>query len=248
MTALAAIYRRELLSLWVTPLAWGLLFVFLLLQGLSFYSIVLHVATGSQMALDNGPVQSYFGQSIFLLVSLLLLCPALTMRVFAEERKSGTIESLLTAPVTPASVVLGKYLATFTTYLLMWLPTLLYVFILRDTGQIDWQVVGSSYLGVVGVGAGYLALGTLMSALSKSQLMAFLLTVLVQFGLFILGIGEYVFEPGPLRDISTHVSVLSQMDDFSKGVVDLRRLVFDLSLVVAPLFITSRVVESWRWG
>jgi ABC-2 type transport system permease protein len=243
-----AIFRRELLGLWVTPLAWVMLVVFLLIQGLSFYSIVVHVSSMTSASIDSGPVQAYFGQSIFLLVSLLLVCPALTMRVFAEERKSGTIEALLTAPVTPLGVVLGKYLATLATYVAMWLPTLLYILILRNTGQVDWRVVGSSYLGVLGVGAGYLAVGTLMSAMTKSQLTAFVLTMLVIFGLFILGIGEYVFDAGMLRDLSAHVSVLSQMDEMAKGVVDLRRLVFDGSLVVFPLFVTVRVVDSWRWG
>lgn len=248
MSGAFAIFRRELLGLWVTPLAWVMLVVFLLIQGLSFYSIVVHVSSMTSASIDSGPVQAYFGQSIFLLVSLLLVCPALTMRVFAEERKSGTIEALLTAPVTPLGVVLGKYLATLATYVAMWLPTLLYILILRNTGQVDWRVVGSSYLGVLGVGAGYLAVGTLMSAMTKSQLTAFVLTMLVIFGLFILGIGEYVFDAGMLRDLSAHVSVLSQMDEMAKGVVDLRRLVFDGSLVVFPLFVTVRVVDSWRWG
>ncbi len=248
MSGALAIFRRELLGLWVTPLAWVMLVVFLLIQGLSFYSIVVHVSSMTSASIDSGPVQAYFGQSIFLLVSLLLVCPALTMRVFAEERKSGTIEALLTAPVTPLGVVLGKYLATLATYVAMWLPTLLYILILRNTGQVDWRVVGSSYLGVLGVGAGYLAVGTLMSAMTKSQLTAFVLTMLVIFGLFILGIGEYVFDAGMLRDLSAHVSVLSQMDEMAKGVVDLRRLVFDGSLVMFPLFVTVRVVDSWRWG
>ena len=239
MSGVLPILRRELLALWVTPLAWVLLVVFLLIQGLSFYSIVVHVSSMTTASIDSGPVQAYFGQSIFLLVSLLLVCPALTMRVFAEERRSGTIEALLTAPVTPAGVVLGKYLATLATYVIL---------ILRNTGQVDWRVVGSSYLGVFGVGAGYLAVGTLMSAMTKSQLTAFLLTVLVIFGLFILGIGEYVFEAGMLRDLSSHVSVLSQMDEMAKGIVDLRRLVFDGTLIGLPLFVTVRVVDSWRWG
>jgi gliding motility-associated transport system permease protein len=248
MSGTLAVFKREMLSLWVTPLAWVLLAVFLLLQGLSFYSIVVHITSSTSASIDNGPIQAYFGQSIFLLVSLLLVCPALTMRVLAEERRSGTIETLLTAPVTPTGVVLGKYFASLATYVAMWAPTLLYVLILRNTGQVDWRVVGSSYLGVFAVGAGYLAVGTLMSAMTKSQLLAFLLTMLVQFGLFILGIGEYIFDPGPLRELSAHVSVLSQMDEMAKGVVDLRRLVFDGSLVVFPLFLTVRVVDSWRWG
>jgi ABC-2 type transport system permease protein len=82
--------------------------------------------------------------------------------------------------------------------------------------------------------------------MTRSQLMALVLTVLVQFGLFILGIGEYIFDPGPLREICSHVSVLSQMEELSKGVVDLRRLVFDVTLIALPLFLTVRVVDSWR--
>jgi len=247
MSGLFAIYRREMLTYWVTPLAWVLLFVFLLLQGLSFGLVVSHFASMAQLSLDSGPVQAYFGESLLLLVSLLLLCAALPMRSFAEERRSGSIEALLTAPVSSAGVVLGKYLATLSTYGLMWVPTLLYVVILRDTGQVDWQVVASSYLGVLGLGAGFLAIGTLMSSLTQSQLIAFMLTATSLFGLFILGIGSYVFDPGLLHSICAHVSVQDQLQELSKGVVDLRRIVLDLTLIVLPLFLTVRIVESWRW-
>ncbi len=248
MTGFFAIYRREMLSLWVSPLAWVLTFVFLLLQGASFAWMVSHFGNMTDLSIDRGPVQAYFGQSIFLIVTLLLICPALTMRLFAEERRSGTIEALLTAPVTPAGVVVGKYAATLTTYVLMWAPTLLYIVILRNTGHVDWLVVAASYVGVLGTGASYLSVGLLMSAMTRSQLLAFLLTSLVVFGLFIIGVGEYIFEPGPFREICAHVSVLTQMEEFSKGVVDARRLVYFATMIVLPLFITSRVVESWRWG
>lgn len=240
-----AILRRELFSLWVTPMAWVLTFVFLVLQGTSFYLLVDHFSKVADTSIDRGPVQSYFA-SLFVPVSLLLICPALSMRLFAEERRSGSVEALLTAPVSAASVVWGKYLATFLTYLAMWLPTVLYVVILRDTGVVDWPVVGASYLGVALIGAGYLAVGTLMSALTRSQLIAMLLTTLSLFGLFILGIGERVFDPGWLFEVCRHVSILSQLEDFSKGVVDSRRVVFDLSLVALPLFLCVRVVDSWR--
>jgi ABC-2 type transport system permease protein len=240
-----AVFRRELWSLWVTPLAWVLLFAFLGLQGTSFFLLVDHFSKTADMSLNNGPVQSYFA-SLFVPVSLLLVCPALAMRLFAEERRQGTIETLLTAPVSALSVVLGKYSATLCTYALMWLPTLLYVVILRDTGAVDWGVVGASYLGVFLLGAAYLAVGTLMSAVTQSQLVALLLTTFTLFGLFILGIGERVFDPGLMLDISSHVSVLGQLEDFSKGVIDSRRLVFDASLIWFPLFLCVRVVDGWR--
>lgn len=247
MSGFFPVLKRELLSLWVTPVAWVVLVVFLLLQGTSFYLVVQHLSTYSDIQYDNGPVQAYFGQSVFVIVSLLLTCPALTMRLFAEERRSGTIEALMTAPVSPAGVVFGKYVATLLTYVLMWAPTLLYVVILRDTGFVDWAIVGSSYLGVFGIGAAYLGVGTLMSAMTKNQLIAFLLTALIIFGLFILGIAEFIIPPSWVRDACAHVSVFSQMDDFSKGIVDLRRIVFDLTLAGLPLFMAVRVVDSWRW-
>jgi ABC-2 type transport system permease protein len=242
-----AVYRREMLSLWVTPLAWLLCCSFLLLQGISFYIVIDHFAHFTSLTIDQGPTQIYFS-SLFVPLSLLLVCPALTMGLFAEERRCGTIESLLTAPVSAASVVYAKYAAAFTTYLLLWLPTLLYVVIVRKVVGVDWAVVASSYTGLFGVGAAYVAVGVLMSAITKSQLAALMLTTLGLFGLFILGVGERIFDPGLLHDVCAHVSVLSQLEDFSRGIVDLRRLIFDGSLAGLSLFLTQRVVDSWRWG
>jgi ABC-2 type transport system permease protein len=247
MSGFTAIFRREMLSLWVTPLAWVLLGVFLILQGGIFYSIIAHFATFTDLSVDEGPLGAYFGQnSVFLLMTLLLVCPALSMRLFAEERRSGTIEALMTAPVGSAGVVLGKYAAALATYVLMWVPTVLYVVILRKTGTVDWLVVLSSYLGLFLIGAQYLAIGILSSSLSKSQFVALLITVLIQFGLFVLGVGEYIFDPGVFHDVCSYVSLAGHMEYFSKGIVDTRRLLYDGTLAIFCLFLTVRVVDSWR--
>ncbi|RYZ01970.1 MAG: hypothetical protein EOO73_33545 [Myxococcales bacterium] len=247
MSGFTAIFRREMLSLWVTPLAWVLLGVFLILQGGIFYSIIVHFSTFTDLSVDDGPLGAYFGQnSVFLLMTLLLMCPALSMRLLAEERRSGTIEALMTAPVAPAGVVLGKYAAALVTYVVIWVPTLLYVVILRKTGSVDWSVIGASYLGLLLVGAQYLAIGALASALSKSQFVALLITVLIQFGLFVLGIGEYIFDPGLLHDVCSYISLAGHMEDFSKGIIDTRRLLYDVTLAGFCLFLAVRVVESWR--
>jgi gliding motility-associated transport system permease protein len=108
--------------------------------------------------------------------------------------------------------------------------------------------VASSYAGIFAVGAAYLAIGALMSALAYNQLSAHLLTTFALFGLFIFGVGERIFDPGLLHDLCAHVSVLSQLEDFAQGVVDLSRLVFDASVALLCLFLTQRVVESWRWA
>jgi ABC-2 type transport system permease protein len=241
-----AIFKRELRSFWVTPLAWVLLVVFLLLQGISFHLTVEHFAKFTTLSVDLGPIQGYFS-SPFIPLSLLLVCPALPMRLFAEERRSGTMDSLLSAPVSATSLVFGKYLATFLTYGLMWLPTLLYVVILRNVSAVDWATVGSSYLAVLAIGGSYLAVGTVASAMSKNQMTALLLTLLVVFGLFLLGIGERVFEAGATQDLAAHVSMLAQMEELSKGIIDSRRLVFDFSITGLALFFTVRIVDAWRW-
>lgn len=241
------ICRRELLSLWVTPLAWVLLTAFLLVQGGVFYSIVLHSAALGAEEGAVGPLQAYFGQqSVLLSMTLLLLCPALTMRAFAEERRSGTIEVLLAAPIGSSSLVLGKYAAVLLTYALIWLPTLLYAVILRGTGVVEPRVLTVSYVGIFLIGASYLALGTLMSALAKSQLVALLTSVFLQFGLFVLGIGEYVLDDGLLRDVSAYLSLTTLLEETSRGLLDSRRLVLHLSLGIWALYVTTRVVESWR--
>lgn len=238
------LFLKELRSLFYSPVAWVVLALVMIINGFSFRAAVAVLERGPQ----TGSIVTWTFSSQWFWMSYFFIFPLLTMRLFAEERRSGTIEGLLTAPVSAAAVVLGKYAATLTTFGLMWLPTVLYIVILRTTGDVDWHVVASSYVGVMGVGAGYLAVGTLMSTMTRSQLVAMMLTALVIFGLLIFGIGERIFEPGPIRDACAHVSVLSQVDELSKGIVDLRRLVFDASLVALPLFVSVRVVDSWRWG
>ena len=243
------IYKRELFAFFVTPLAWVLITVFLLVQGMHFYFIVDHFATAGQQVSDQTPLQAFFGNTVLLYLVLFLLVPPMTMRLFAEERRSGTIESLMTAPVSSLGVVLAKYAAVVTTYVSMWAPTVLYLAILRQTGEIDWKVAGAAFLGVFLVGASYLALGLLMSAITKSQFLALVLTALMILALFILGLGEFVAREGTLmHDLCAHVSVWAHMNDFASGVVDSRRLVFYGSLIVLPFFVTVRAVDAWRWG
>ncbi len=249
MKSLWPIYKRELFAFFVTPLAWVLITVFLVVQGMHFYLLVDHFASMEEVSSDQSPLQAFFGDTVILYLVLFLLLPPITMRLFSEERRSGTIETLMTAPVTATGVVLAKYFAALTMYASMWLPTLLYLVILQRTGAVDWHAAGASYLGVFLVGASYLAIGLFMSAVTKSQFLALIGTALIVLMLFILGIGEFVTHEGTtLHDVCSYVSVWAQMSEFSQGIVDTRRLVFDATLVIAPLFITTRAVEAWRWG
>jgi ABC-2 type transport system permease protein len=248
MRAFWPIFKRELFAFFVTPLAWVLITVFLILQGMNFYWIIDTFATRVEPS-DQTPLQAFFGNTVLLYLVLFLLIPPMTMRLFSEERKSGTIESLMTAPVSSTSVVLAKYAAVVATYLAMWLPTLLYLIILKRAGDVDLKAAGAAYLGVGLVGASYLSIGLLMSAATDSQFLALVMTALVILALFLLGIGEFIARDGSvLQAVCSHVSVWAQMNDFASGIVDSRRLVFDATLIVFPLFVTTRVVDSWRWG
>jgi ABC-2 type transport system permease protein len=244
------IFKRELFGFFVTPLAWVLVTVFLLIQGMHFFLLVDNfAANASNGPTDQTPLQAFFGNTVLLYIILFLFVPALTMRLFAEERRSGTIETLMTAPVSSTAVVLAKYCAALTTYITMWAPTVLYLVILRRTGDVDVHVAAAAYLGILLVGSGYLSVGILMSAITKSQFLALILTALVILGLFILGVGEFLTREGTLmHDVCSHVSVWTHMNDFAQGIIDSRRLVFYGTMTVLPLFVTVRAVDAWRWG
>jgi len=243
------IFKRELFGFFVTPLAWVLIVVFLVVQGMHFFLLVDHFALELDVVSDETPLSAFFGNTVLFYVVLFVLVPPMTMRLFAEERRSGTIESLMTAPVSSAAVVLAKYAAVLTTYIAMWLPTVLYLVILGRTGELDRHQAASAYLGVLLVGAGYLALGLCASALTQSQFLAMIWTALVLLILFTLGIGEFVTRDGTvMHDICAHVSVWGHMNDFASGIVDSRRLVFYGTMVLLPLYVATRAVDAWRWG
>jgi ABC-2 type transport system permease protein len=244
-----AILKRELFAFFVTPLAWVLIVVFLFVQGMHFFLLVDHFSLQGDLASDETPLSAFFGNTVLFYLVLFLLVPPMTMRLFAEERRSGTIESLMTAPVSSAAVVLAKYLAVLVSYVAMWLPTGLYVVILARTGDVDTRAVASAYLGVLLVGAGYLALGLCASALTRSQFLSLVWTSLVVLGLFTLGVGEFVVREGSaLHEVCAYVSAWGHMNELASGIVDSRRLVLYGTMVALPLFVATRAVDAWRWG
>ncbi len=249
MRGLVAICKRELLSFFVTPLAWVLFVVFLVAQGLHFQLVIEHFAQNGLLS-DQTPLQAFFGNTVFFYMVLFLFVPALTMRAFAEERARGTLEALVTSPVTTTEIVVAKYLAVLLTYAAMWVPTLLYVVVLGRSGSIDFGATASAYAGALLVGATYLAVGILMSSLTSSQLVALSLSGLVLLGLFLVGlVGESFAKDGTaLHDVAVHVSAWATMNDFAAGIVDTRRVVFAASLILVSLYGAVRSVEAARWS
>ncbi|GIW06157.1 MAG: ABC transporter permease [Dehalococcoidia bacterium] len=226
---------KELRSYFTSPLAYVVTAGFLVITGIFFaLSVVLTNQASLRFALDNFRV-------IFLFIT-----PLITMRLLAEEQATGTIELVLTSPVRDWEVVLGKFLGALGLLCVMLALTLYYPFLLFVYGKPDPGPIISGYLGLVLLGAGFIAIGLLTSALTKNQIVAAVLAFAILLVFWLAApIGD-VFQ-GTLRDILRYVSALDHYNDFSRGVIDTKDIVYYLSLAAAALFATVQVVGARRW-
>jgi ABC-2 type transport system permease protein len=160
------------------------------------------------------------------------------MRLFAEERKSGTIEILLTSPVTEGEAVLGKFAGALGFFLTLWLPTLLYLVILGSHTRIDLGPVASAYLALILLGAYFISIGTFASTLTKNQIIAAILGFAMLIPVFAAGLFEAGYDPEK-QGLINYLNLWDHMDDFSRGVVDTRRLVYYLSATAFFLFLST---------
>ncbi|NJL29405.1 MAG: ABC transporter permease subunit [Thermoanaerobaculia bacterium] len=245
MNGLLATLSRELRAYFFSPLAWIVLTFFLLGNGVVFTLIVSYLsdprASGS-----TTPLEIFFTGFFFWLV-LLFITPILTMRLLAEERRSGTIESLMTAPVSETQVVVGKYLAALSFYCFLWLPTLAYVAVVGRSSKVDWGPIGAGYLGILGIGALFMAVGLFASSFTRSQIVAAIFTFAMLLGLFVVAFVEGLATDQMVKDVLGYLNLLQHMEDFAKGIVDTRRLVFYVSTSTLFLFLTSRVLQAKKW-
>lgn len=235
---------RELRAYFFSPLAYVVLTLVMLINGFVFSLIVSFLndprATGA-------PLELFFGQTLFFWLVLLFVAPILTMRLISEERRSGTIEVLTTAPVTENQIVVGKYLAALLFYAFLWLPTLVYALIIDFYGELDWGPVASGYLGVLGVGALFLAIGTFASTLSRNALVSAIVTFSLLMPLFVFGLLQSLVNNEALKQAFGYLDLWQHMSEFAKGVVDTRRLVYYLSTTIFFLFLAARSLELRKW-
>jgi ABC-2 type transport system permease protein len=186
-------------------------------------------------------------------VFFLFLLPLLTMRLFSEERKGNTLELLMTVPVRPVEIVLGKYLSALTIMALMLVLTLVFPLLLQVYGAtpggaspLDWRTVMTGYAGMFLLGSGFVAVGLFASSLSDSQIVAAITSFSVLLMFFVVGYaarGKEGFWQGFLE----YLSLTNHLEDFVKGVVKLTGVVYYASLAFVGLFLTYRVVEAQRW-
>ncbi len=241
-----AIAARELLSLFVTPLGYVVATLFLLQQGYDF-ALLLRVLNDPLAA--PGPVmQYYFGGSFFIFwLPVVAICSAVSMRLVAEERRAGTLEAVLTAPVSPAQLVLGKYLGALGFYVLLWLPTGAFYLLLRGAQVApDPGPILAGYLGTGLAGASFLAIGLLASAASRSQLGAAIATFVACTMLLLLGLLAPEVESPRLAELLEQTSLLAMMQDLAQGIVDGRWPWIHGALVVVCLWGAALVVDPRR--
>jgi ABC-2 type transport system permease protein len=239
--------RRELAGYFFSPLAWVVLALFLVVQGYSFY---LFLELISQPQAPHGAVMQYFFGGTFLYwLFVIVIVSTLTMRLLAEERRSGTIETLMAAPVREVEVVVGKYLAALLFYAFLWAPTVVYVaLVVRLSGAgFAWGPVLSGYLGTMVIGAACIAIGLLASALSRNQIVAALLTFAVLTLLLLLGPLEHFVASPVIRAVVSHVNLFEHMEDFARGIVDSRHLVLHGSVIVFCLAAATKALEAKKW-
>ena len=241
MSRFAALVRRELGVYFVSPTAYIILTSLLFISGWVFVSSVESFVAGRAPG-------DYQPTLLFIELIVLLTSALITMRLIAEEKSRGTLEILLTSPVTEAQVVLGKFLATLVFLAFLVVPTLGFAVILARYGSVDFGQVFCGYLGVMLLGAAIYSIGLFISSLCTSQITAGMITFALVILLVIANLAAaFQHEASFWRQLLDFVNLGAIFGDFMKGVIDLTRLVYLLSITGFFLFLTTRILETRRW-
>jgi ABC-2 type transport system permease protein len=248
-----AMADKELRSYFASPIAYILIGFFSLLFGWFFYVYLMAFNQQSQQMMQFGQggganINQMMIRGLFqnTAVIILFVMPMITMRTYSEEKRSGTIELLLTSPVTDLEIIVGKFLGALALYAAMLLVTMLYMVMLFKISNPEWRPVAAGYLGLLLMGGCFLSAGLFISSLTKNQIVAGFLTFATFLMLWIINwIGE---SSGPMtRDIVAYLSIVEHFDDFARGIVDTKHVVYYLSFITFGLFLTAKSVDSERW-
>lgn len=249
MLAYLTLLRRELGAYFASLTGYVIISAASFLMGLSFVVILMQL----RFEPTPMPATELFFMTPFFWVILLLAAPVITMRLFALERYSGTFETLMTVPVRDVDVVLAKFSAALIFYLVMWTPLLACVAIVRrytdDPTILDSGTILATYLGILLLGCVFISMGCLSSAVTRSQTVAAMISLVFGTALFMASFLGDQFQSitSWQREILAGFALFDQMHDFARGVIDSRAVVFHLSLTFLFLFLTLRIIESRRW-
>jgi gliding motility-associated transport system permease protein len=255
MSNVLAIANKELRSYFSSPIAYVVIGLFALLYGYFFVALLAYFVRMSMQAGQfgmQGPQSMNVNQQVIrgvmqnVTILVLFLMPMVTMRAYAEEKRSGTIELLLTSPLTDFQIVMGKFLGALALWVVMLAVSLIHMGLLFVYGNPEWKPIMTAYLGLLLLGGCFIALGLFISSLTKNQIVAGMVTFAVFLLLWIIEwIGSF---SGPTVDkLTTYLSIIGHFDDFSKGVIDTTHVIYYLSFITFGLFLTAKSVDSERW-
>jgi len=248
-----AIANKEFRSYFASPIGYILIGLFALLFGYFFYLYLMMFVRQSEQMMQFGGggganVNQMMIRGLFqnTAVIILFVMPMITMRTYSEEKRSGTIELLLTSPITDLEIIVGKFLGALALYGAMLIVTMLYIAILFRIGNPEWRPIIAGYLGLLLMGGCFLSVGLFISSLTKNQIVAGFLTFATFLMFWIINwMGE---SSGPTtRDVLNYLSITEHFDDFSRGIIDTKHLVYYLSFITFGLFLTAKSVDSERW-
>jgi ABC-2 type transport system permease protein len=253
VTNILAIAHKELRAYFASPIAYVVVGFFAFVFGFMYASILnWFLGQSMQMGMGMGPQTLNVNQQMIrplllnMTVVFLFVLPLVTMRTYSEEKRSGTIELLLTSPVTDMQIIVGKFLGALALYGVMLAVTLIHFGLLFLFGTPEWKPLVTAYLGLLLFGGCFISTGLFISSLTKNQIVAGVAT----FGVFLLlwvidWIGPAL---GPrAEDIFKYLSMTGHLDDFVKGVIDTKHIVYYLSFIAFGLFLTARSVDAERW-
>ena len=253
MKSTLLICQKEFKGYFTSPVAYGLMALFALIFGFGFYTAsrdVMNFSLRSSMMGQSQPI-NLNDQIIRPLLGFagtiaLFLVPMITMRLVAEEKKTGTIELLLTSPITDIQIILGKWLGAILLYLCILGMSILNMGMLFAWGKPDWKPVLIGYLGLILQGACLLAIGTFISTLTRNQIIAGGVTFFVCLLLYLLNWAT-AFESTTASQVVGYLSIVTHMESFQKGLLSLKDVIFYCSMIFFALFLTARSLESLRW-
>jgi ABC-2 type transport system permease protein len=252
MTNILAIVRKEWRGYFASPVGYVVIGMYALVFGY-FYTVYLSwflrqsmqgpQMGGGPMNVNQQMIRGVFDNSM---VIFLFVVPLITMRAYAEEKRSGTIELLMTSPITDFQIVVGKFLGAMSLYGAMLGITLIHIAVLFAYGNPEWKPILTGYLGLVLLGGCFVSVGLFFSSLTKNQIVAGMFTFVVLLLLWVISwIGNF---SGPtVERLTSYLSLTSHVDDFLRGVIDSQHIVYYLSFITFGLFLTAKAVDSERW-
>jgi ABC-2 type transport system permease protein len=254
MRPLLAVLKKEWIVLFGSSIFYTAAFVFLLLSGFSFWASVSDYAVTELQSSANPSLAGLLNltdrvvQPFFLdtAIILLLIIPLISMRIYAEEKKSGTLELLFTYPLSDRTVLCAKFLAALMMLLLLLAGTLPAFLALNHFGRLDWGVMLTGYTGLVLLGAAFLAMGIFTSALAENQVVAAAVSFGILFLLLLISWAKSMAGP-LLRSVLEHLSLADHLTPFSSGLLDSRHILYYLLFTFFWLWLTLRILNSRRW-